>query len=99
MDDNTRRSDDWKGEEWAGEDATRNPQASPSEHWNKEQWVGDQGSGSPLPQDPATMPEGDTSISGNRHTPGEQHWSPGETTDTTLDAASDATIDPTTTRG
>ena len=91
--DDTKRTDDWKGEEWAGEDATRTPEATPAEHWNKSQYVGDTGSGTPAPQDPATMPEGETAISGNRHTSGEEHWAPGEPSTT-----HDTTPDPTTTR-
>ena len=55
------------------------------EHWNKEQYVGDHGDGAPAPQDPDTMPEGETSISGNRHTSGEEHWAPGEPADQTTD--------------
>ena len=44
------------------------------DRWVKTEWVGDQGEGAPAPVDPDTMPEGDRTISGNRHGSGEQHW-------------------------
>ena len=74
----TERTGDWKGKDWAGDEPTRPSDDAQGEHWNKEQYVGDHGDGAPLPQDPDTMPEGETSISGNRHTSGEEHWAPGE---------------------
>jgi hypothetical protein len=100
--DDTKRTGDWTGDEWAGDETTRTTetagmtgtsrisetdteQVSPDReggHWNKEQWVGDQGEGAPLPRDPDTMPEGETSITGDRHTPGEQHWAPDTAADT-----------------
>lgn len=45
--------------------------------WVKTQWAGDQGEGLPAPVDPDRMAEGDTSISGERHTPGGQQWAAG----------------------
>ena len=78
----TKRTGDWKGEEWAGEQPTRTADEA-TDAWNKQQYVGDQGDGTPAPQDPDTMPEGETSISGNRHTAGEEHWAPGEPLETT----------------
>jgi hypothetical protein len=74
----TERTGDWKGKKWAGEEPVRTTDDPQSDRWNKDQYVGDQGDGAPVPQDPDTMPEGETSISGNRHTPGEQHWAPGD---------------------
>jgi hypothetical protein len=62
----------WDREAWAGD--LTDDRAPKSEHWNKTEFVGDQGEGAPLPQDPATMLEGETSISGNRQPSGEQHW-------------------------
>ena len=83
----TERTGDWKGKEWAGEQPTHTADDPQGEHWNKEQYVGDHGDGAPAPQDPDTMPEGETSISGNRHTSGEEHWAPGEPADQTTDPA------------
>ncbi|HEY3333851.1 MAG TPA: hypothetical protein VGK16_01345 [Candidatus Limnocylindrales bacterium] len=92
----TKRSKDWTGDEWAGDEASRPTSptdtaagdpvatAARSEHWNKSQYVGDQGEGRLAPQDPDTMPEGETSISGNRHADGEEHWAPDEAIDTTI---------------
>ena len=75
-----RRERDWTGEEWAGEPPTEEQPADAvtgkDAHWNKTEWAGDQGSGMPSPIDPAIMPEGETSISGDRHPSGEQHWVP-----------------------
>ena len=80
MTDNTRRPDDWTGEEWAGEtgdrktDADTQETAGTSDRWNKTEFVGDRGEGAPAPVDPDTMPEGENALSGDRHTPGESHW-------------------------
>ena len=80
MTDNTRRPDDWTGEEWAGETGDRRTDADtqvPSvatDRWNKAEYVGDRGDGAPAPVDPETMPEGENALSGDRHTPGESHW-------------------------
>ena len=75
-----RRERDWTGEEWAGEPPTEEQAADAATgkdaRWNKTEWVGDQGGGMPSPMDPSTMPEGETSISGDRHPSGEQHWAP-----------------------
>jgi hypothetical protein len=91
----TTRTGDWTGDEWKGDETAGastpitptadDPAetAARTEHWNKNQYVGDHGDGAPAPQDPDTMPEGETSISGNRHTSGEAHWAPGETADPT----------------
>jgi hypothetical protein len=51
------------------------------DRWNKTQWVGDQGEGAPAPEDPDLMPEGESGLSGDRHTPGEQRWSQGQERD------------------
>lgn len=68
----------WDREEWAGDlSEDRAPGDADADRWNKTEWVGDQGEGAPLPEDPAMMPEGDTSISGRRQTSGEQHWGQG----------------------
>ncbi|MEO5964978.1 MAG: hypothetical protein ABIR11_05890 [Candidatus Limnocylindrales bacterium] len=68
-----KRTGDWAGEEWAGEKPAADEDPN-QDHWNKTEAVGDRGHGAPSPVDPATMPEGDVSITGNRHTPGESHW-------------------------
>ena len=80
MTDDTRRSDDWTGEDWAGEtgdrrtDADTKATADTTAEWNKSEYVGDRGEGAPAPVDPDTMPEGETALSGNRHASGESHW-------------------------
>jgi len=77
MTDDTRRSDGWTGEDWAGEtgkDTTDAATAATTDEWNKTEYVGDQGKGAPAPVDPDTMPEGETTLSGNRHASGESHW-------------------------
>ena len=80
MTDDTRRPDDWTGEEWAGNtgdretDADTQSTAATSDRWNKTEFVGDRGEGAPAPVDPDTMPEGENALSGDRHTPGESHW-------------------------
>ena len=80
MTDDTRRPDDWTGEEWAGNtgdretDADTQSTAATSDRWNKTEFVGDRGEGAPAPVDPDTMPEGENALSGGRHTPGESHW-------------------------
>ncbi|HEU0244905.1 MAG TPA: hypothetical protein VFQ75_13460 [Candidatus Limnocylindrales bacterium] len=92
----TRRTGDWTGDEWAGGETNRTTSTDPAgavndpeataertEHWNKSQYAGDHGEGVPARQDPDTMPEGETSISGNRHTPGEEHWAPERDADAT----------------
>jgi hypothetical protein len=80
MTDDTRRPDDWTGEEWAGEtgerrtDADTESTAATTDRWNKSEVVGDRGHGAPAPVDPDAMPEGENPLSGNRNTPGESHW-------------------------
>ena len=80
MTDDTRRPDDWTGEEWAGDtgdrrtDADTEQPAATSDRWNKSEAVGDRGHGAPAPVDPDTMPEGENALSGNRHGSGESHW-------------------------
>ena len=91
MTDDTRRSDDWTGEEWAGDTGDRRTAADTkatadtTAEWNKSEYVGDRGEGAPAPVDPHTMPEGSTSLSGNRHPPGESHWAGTETEPVTGD--------------
>ena len=88
MTDDTRRSDDWTGEEWAGETGDRQPEADTKKtadtaaEWNKSEYVGDRGHGAPDTVDPDTMPEGANSLSGDRHGSGESHWA-GDTSEPT----------------
>jgi hypothetical protein len=80
MTDDTRRSDDWTGEDWAGDtgerrtDADTESTAATTAEWNKTEYVGDRGEGAPAPVDPDTMPQGENALSGDRHPPGESHW-------------------------
>ncbi|HKF85915.1 MAG TPA: hypothetical protein VKB30_09025 [Candidatus Limnocylindrales bacterium] len=80
MTDDTRRPDDWTGEDWAGDtgerrtDADTEATAATSDRWNKSEYVGDRGEGAPAPVDPDTMPEGENKLDGGRHAPGESHW-------------------------
>jgi hypothetical protein len=80
MTDDTRRPDDWTGEEWAGETGERETDedtrttAAATDRWNKTEYVGDRGAGAPAPVDPDTMPEGSNPLGGGRHAPGESHW-------------------------
>ena len=49
--DDTRRQDDWTGEDWAGEtgkDTTDAATAATTDQWNKTEYVGDQGDGATL---------------------------------------------------
>jgi len=87
--DDTTRPEDWTGDEWAGDEAREHaapgsddPEqtAAETDRWNKTQWVGDQGDGAPAPIDPDAMPEGEESLSGFRHAPGEEHWADGQAT-------------------
>ena len=76
----TRRPDDWTGEEWAGETGDRRTDvdsegtAAETARWNKSEVVGDRGQGAPAPVDPDAMPEGENALGGGRHAPGESHW-------------------------
>ena len=71
----TRRYEDWVGEEWAGEDAARDPDTTP--HWTKDEFVGDQGTGRTHRRIAAAdMAEGDRGLSGYRHTGPASHWAP-----------------------
>jgi len=88
------REKDWARQDWAGSVSDEPPiEDTQADQWNKTAWVGDQGEGAPLPVPPASMPEGEASISGNRHPVGEQHWAGGsevrERTDLPLETASD----------
>jgi hypothetical protein len=80
MTDDTRRPDDWTGEDWAGDtgdretDADTQSTAAVTDRWNKTELVGDRGDGAPAPVDPDTMPEGEHGLSGDRQSPGESHW-------------------------
>ena len=60
----------------AGHDGPDAADATTGARWNKQEYVGDRGEGAPAPQDPDTMPEGETGLSGDRHTPGEEHLGP-----------------------
>lgn len=93
MTEKTTGEGDWNRTDWVGEgqeDAEEQPtdvlgrdpaDATAGARWNKQEYVGDRGEGSPPPQDPDTMPEGETGLSGDRHTPGEQHFARGQATD------------------
>ena len=84
MTDDRTREGDWDRTEWEGEgqDASRDvADSTTGARWNKQEWVGDQGEGAPVPQDPDTMPEGETGLSGDRHAPGEEHWARGQAED------------------
>lgn len=85
------RTGDWDRTDWVGEgqgdrDEPRAPrgeavadESTPTGgRWNKAEWVGDQGQGAPAPADPDRMPEGEPGLSGDRHSPGEQHWAGGQ---------------------
>ena len=82
MTDDTRRSDDWTGEDWAGETGDRPTDADTTPEWNKSEYVGDRGAGAPAPVDPDAMPEGSNELSGDRHGSGESHWA-GDTAEPT----------------
>jgi hypothetical protein len=75
---------DWDRREWKGEGqgpATGVEEREAPEEgktWSKTEWVGDQGHGSPAPEDPDTMAEGESKLSGDRHSSGEQHWGRGQ---------------------
>jgi hypothetical protein len=88
MTENGKREGDWDRTEWKGSapSATKDPKdelteattpPEPDSPWVKTEWVGDQGEGAPGPVDPAEMPEGEHTISGDRHAPGVQHWAGG----------------------
>jgi hypothetical protein len=91
MTEDRTRDGDWNRTDWEGEgqdqgattveripaDRTPTDEAT-GDRWTKTQWVGDQGHGAPEPQDPDTMPEGETGLSGDRHNPGEEHWARGQ---------------------
>ena len=85
MTEKTTREGDWNRTEWEGEGQdTTGPDAADATtgaRWNKQEYVGDRGDGAPPPQDPDTMPEGETGLSGDRRTPGEEHWARGQATD------------------
>ena len=80
MTDDTRRSDDWTGKEWAGEtgdrttDADADATAPTTDEWNKTEYVGDRGNGAPAPVDPDTMPEGSNAAERRPARFGESHW-------------------------
>lgn len=57
--------------------------AAVTDRWNTTQLVGDRegdGEGRPPAADPDTMPEGESDLSGFRHSPGEEHWAQGQST-------------------
>ena len=75
------RGADWDRYQWEGEGqgpaAGEHPAQPKPARWTKDEWVGDQGRGSPPHEDPDTMAEGDSRLSGDRHAPGEEHWARG----------------------
>ena len=85
MTEKTTREGDWNRTDWEGEGQGKpsadDADATTGARWNKQEYVGDRGEGAPPPQDPDTMPEGETGLSGDRHTPGEEHWARGQATD------------------
>ena len=89
MTDDTRRSDDWTGKDWAGETGERSTDADATapttDEWNKSEYVGDQGQGAPAPVDPDAMAEGSNALSGDRHGSGESHWAGDDSEPTTGD--------------
>jgi hypothetical protein len=80
MTDDTKRADEWTGEDWAGDtgdrrtDADTDQAAATTDRWTKTEYVGDRGEGAPAPVDPDEMPEGSNALSGDRQTSGESHW-------------------------
>ncbi len=79
------RTGDWQGKEWEGDvpdrdDVTRDP-AETGDRWVKTQVRPDLGEGDMPAQDPDTMPEGETGLSGDRHAPSEQHFARGQSRD------------------
>ena len=84
--DDTTRTGDWKGKEWAGEDAVPAADTQPAEHLEQGAVRGRPGAGSPEPQDPDTMPEGETSDQRQPPHLGRAHWAPGERRDDDADA-------------
>ena len=69
------RYQEWAAEEWAGEDPTRSQDMRP--RWTKYEWIGDQGRGTPREERTAAqMREGESGLSGFRHTTGSAYWVP-----------------------
>jgi hypothetical protein len=88
MTDDTTRQGDWERKRVEGEGQDpNNPQGhdvdqATGERWNKEQWVGEgQGSDDRTPQDPDTMLEGESELSGDRNVGGESHFARGQAAD------------------
>jgi hypothetical protein len=87
MSEDRKREGDWDRREWKGEGqgsaAVVEEPAEPEtgDRWTKTEWVGDQGHGNPEPQDPDTMAEGESKLSGDRHASGEEHWARGQSED------------------
>jgi hypothetical protein len=92
MTNDRQRTGDWDRTEWEGDvpdrDRTLDPSLDPTDapsgaapRWQKTEMRGDQGEGPMPPMDPDAMPEGETGLSGDRHAPGEQHWSRGQSRD------------------
>jgi hypothetical protein len=78
-----RTRSDWDRREWKGEGqgpatVVEEPPEEPAAVWNKTEWVGDQGQGRMEPQDPESMAEGESKLSGDRHPSGEEHWARGQ---------------------
>lgn len=78
MTEDRARDGDWDRTEWEGGGAGPDASTTTGDRWTKTQWVGDQGHGAPPPEDPDVMPEGEPGLSGDRHTPSEQHWARGQ---------------------
>jgi hypothetical protein len=94
MTNDRERTGDWNRTDWVGEgqgdrddertargEAVADEATPAGDRWNKSEWVGDQGQGTPAPVDPDRMPEGEPGLSGDRHSPGEQHWADGQERD------------------
>jgi hypothetical protein len=94
MTDDTTRQGDWNREQYEGEGQDPNaPQGHPADpqghttdqttgdRWTKTEYPGDQGHGRMPAEDPDQMPEGESGLSGDRHTGGESHFARGQATD------------------
>ena len=99
MTDDTRRSDDWTGEDWAGETGDRHGPTPTRADCRHDRRSGTRpstsaisGEGAPAPVDPDLMPEGETALSGNRHPSGESHWAGTDAEPATGDRPLDARL-------
>ena len=87
MTDDRTRQGDWDRTQVEGEGQDPNfPQGhatdqTTGDRWTKTDVPGDQGHGQMPAEDPDTMPEGETGLSGDRNTGGESHFARGQATD------------------